>query len=62
MWFVIPAGQCLTPIEVSLGGEEHASLPFTIGANICEETGPGKYTAEDRNLYYWHFEVTAAGA
>jgi len=56
MWLVFPKGQCITPIETSLGGEEHASLPFTIGANIDESA------TADRNLYYWQFNATAGDA
>ncbi|MHA1290717.1 MAG: hypothetical protein ACTSPB_25310, partial [Candidatus Thorarchaeota archaeon] len=51
MWLVIPKGQILSPIEMSVGGEEHASIPFVLGANIDESmTAEGD---EEKNLYYW---------
>jgi hypothetical protein len=56
MWLVFPKGQIMSPIEVALGGEEHASIPFTVGANIDETmTAVGD---EFENLYYWRWETT----
>ncbi len=51
MWLIVPKGQVLSPIEMSLGGDEHASIPFTLGANIDETmTAAGD---NEKNLYYW---------
>lgn len=51
LWLVFPKAQCLTPIEVPMGGEEHANIPFSIGANIDETmTGAGE---DEQNIYYW---------
>jgi hypothetical protein len=53
MWLVFPAGQILSPIEVPVGAEEHANVPFTVGANIDETmTAAGD---NERNVYYWQF-------
>ena len=51
MWLVVPKGQILSPIEMTLGGDEHASIPFTLGANMDETMTA--VDDEEKNLYYW---------
>ena len=48
MWLIFPKGQCLTPVEIPMGGEEHANVPFTIGANYDPSGASGEQT-----IYRW---------